>query len=150
MSNWDAGSVSDGSLVARGFSTADSHKSGEPSAESPTYEGQRRWPRFAVDMPVHVRVTTQGPTRVVACQGKGTDLSCGGLAVTAEIDLPIGAQIGVEFIPPYSTQAIMFRCFVRNRDGFRYGVEFITENDDDYRKAGELQEGLAAMKTTTR
>jgi hypothetical protein len=24
-------------------------------------------------------------------------------------------------------------------------VEFITESDDDYRKAGELQAGLAAM-----
>lgn len=151
MSDWDAGSAN-GSLAAGGFSTADAvnHKGGECSAEGHNYERQRRWPRFAVDMPVHVRVTTQGPTRVVACQGKGTDLSCGGLAVTADIDLPIGAQIGVEFIPPYTDQAIMFRCFVRNRDGFRYGVEFITENDDDYRKAGELQEGLAAMKTTTR
>lgn len=148
MSDCDAGSVSGGSLAAGGFSTADAvnHKSGERSAESHNYEGQRRWPRFAVDMPVEVRVTTQGPTRVVSCQGKGTDLSCGGLAVTADIDLPIGAQIGVEFIPPYSDQPIKFRCFVRNRDGIRYGVEFITENDDDYRKAGELQEGLAALR----
>jgi hypothetical protein len=114
-------------------------------AERMSFSSQRRWPRFAVDMPVQVRVTTQGPTRVVACHGQGTDLSCGGLAVTAEIDLPIGAQIGVEFIPPYSDQPITFRGFVRNRDGIRYGVEFITENDDDYRKTGELQEGLAAM-----
>lgn len=114
-------------------------------AQRISFNSQRRWPRFAVDMPVQVRVTTQGPTRVVACHGQGTDLSCGGLAVTAEIDLPIGAQIGVEFIPPYSDQPITFRGFVRNRDGIRYGVEFITENDDDYRKTGELQEGLAAM-----
>jgi hypothetical protein len=38
-----------------------------------------------------------------------------------------------------------FRCFVRNRDGNCYGLEFITENDEDYRKSGELQAGLAAM-----
>lgn len=114
-------------------------------AQRMSFNSQRRWPRFAVDMPVRVRVSTQGPTRVVACYGQGTDLSCGGLAVTAEIDLPIGAQIGVEFIPPYSDQPITLRGFVRNRDGIRYGVEFITENDDDYRKTGELQEGLAAM-----
>lgn len=113
--------------------------------ERSNLQSQRRWPRFAVDMPVQVRVTTQGPTRVIACQGQGTDLSCGGLAVTAEIDLAIGAQIGVEFVPPYSNQPITFRGFVRNRDGARYGIEFITENDDDYRKTGELQEGLAAM-----
>ena len=119
-------------------------------AEDASFQSRRRWPRFAVDMPVQVRVTTQGPTRVIACQGQGTDLSGGGLAVTADIDLPVGAQIGVEFIPPYSDQPIKFRCFIRNRDGSCYGVEFITENDDDYRKTGELQEGLAAMGATPR
>ncbi|MFY9646826.1 MAG: PilZ domain-containing protein [Terriglobales bacterium] len=105
----------------------------------------RRSPRFAVDFPVRVRVTTQGPTRTVGCEGQGTDISGGGLAVTAEIDLAVGAQVGVEFTPPYSDQPMMFRCFVRNRNGNCYGVEFITENDDDYRKAGELEAGLAAM-----
>jgi hypothetical protein len=67
-------------------------------AEDASFQSRRRWPRFAVDMPVQVRVTTQGPTRVIGCQGQGTDLSGGGLAVTADIDLPVGAQIGVEFI----------------------------------------------------
>ena len=106
---------------------------------------KRRCPRFAVEFPVRVRLTTQGPTRVVACEGQGTDISGGGLAVRADIDLPVGAQIGVEFTPPYSDQPMIFRCFVRNRDGNLYGVEFITENDEDYRKAGGLQAGLAAM-----
>ena len=146
MSDWDSGSVSgnlaDGSACA-GTSFGDR---GECLDGNRDYKSKRHWPRYAVDMPVEVRVTTQGPTRAVSCQGQGTDLSCGGLAVTADIDLPIGAQIGVEFIPPSSDQSIKFRCFVRNRDGIRYGVEFITENDDDYRKAGELQEGLAAMR----
>jgi hypothetical protein len=81
----------------------------------------------------------------VAGKGQGTDISGGGLAVRADIDLPVGAQVGVEFTPPYSDQPMIFRCFVRNRDGNLYGVEFITENDEDYRKAGELQAGLAAM-----
>ena len=106
---------------------------------------RRRCPRFAVDFPVHVRLTTQGPTRVVACEGQGTDISGGGLAVRADIDLSVGAQIGVEFTPPYSDEPMMFRCFVRTRDGNCYGVEFITESDEDYRKSGELQAELAAM-----
>ena len=106
---------------------------------------QRRAPRFAADFRVQVRLTTQGPTKVAACEGHGTDISGGGLAVSADIELPVGAQVGVEFTPPYSDQPMIFRCFVRNRDGNLYGVEFITENDEDYRKAGELQVGLAAM-----
>jgi hypothetical protein len=106
---------------------------------------QRRSPRFAVDFRVQVRLTTQGPTKVITCEGQGTDISGGGLAVSADIDLPVGTQIGVEFTPPYSDRSITFRGFVRNRDGNRYGVEFISENDEDYRKAGELQAGLTAM-----
>ena len=106
---------------------------------------QRRSPRVALDFRVQVRLTTQGPTKVITCEGQGTDISGGGLAVRADIDLPVGAQVGVEFTPPYSDQPMIFRCFVRNRDGSCYGMEFITENDEDYRKAGELQVGLAAM-----
>jgi hypothetical protein len=105
---------------------------------------KRKWQRFAVDMSVEVRLTTQGPTRVVACEGHGTDISVGGLAVTADIDLPLGAQVGVEFTLPNFDHSLMFKCFVRNRHGNCYGVEFITENDDDYRKTGELQVILGA------
>ncbi|MGD0213923.1 MAG: PilZ domain-containing protein [Terriglobales bacterium] len=111
---------------------------------------QRRSPRFAADFRVQVRLTTQGPTKIVACEGHGTDISGGGLAVSAEIDLPVGAQVGVEFKPPYSDQSMTFRCFVRNREENLYGIEFITENDEDYRKAGELLAGLAAMNATVR
>jgi PilZ domain len=116
-----------------------------PQDTSAALVAKRKWTRFAVDMSVEVRVTTQGPTRVAACEGHGTDISVGGLAVTADIDLPVGAQVGVEFTLPYSDQSLIFRCFVRNRHGNCYGVEFITENDEDYRKTGELQAILATM-----
>ena len=117
----------------------------DQTVENAKYKNRRRWVRYAVDIPVHVRVITQGPTRIVACDGRGINLNCGGLAVLADIDLPVGAQIRVEFTPPYAKEPMAFRCFVRDRVGNRYGVEFITENDEDYRKAGELQKQLAAM-----
>jgi hypothetical protein len=119
---------------------------GVPAADADVRK--RRYPRFAADFPVQVRLTTQGPTKAVACEGQGTNISGGGLAVRADIDLAVGTQVGVEFTPPYSDQPMAFRCFVRNRNGNLYGVEFITENDDDYRKAGELLEGLAAMNAS--
>lgn len=83
---------------------------------------------------------------MVTWEGHGTDISVGGLAVTVDSDLPIGSQVAVQFTLPCSDQSMTFRCFVRNRDGNRYGVEFITENDVDYRNAGELQSLLATMK----
>ncbi len=118
----------------------------KPIVEAAKYKNKRRWPRHAVDILVQVRVTTHGPTRTVACDGHGTDLNGGGLAVIADIDLLVGAQVKVAFTPPYSEQPMTFRCFVRDRIGNRYGVEFITENDEDYRNIAELQQRLAVMQ----
>lgn len=109
---------------------------------------KRRWPRFSVDMPVQLTVRTQGPTKVLTWEGQGSDISCGGLAVTVKSDLPIGSQIRVDFALPNSTHPLSFRCFVRNREGQRYGVEFITENDEDYARAAELQSLLACNAPT--
>ena len=132
--------------------TAEAEPAGEnhipPFNEHADLAAMRRWPRYCVGMTVQVRVTTQGPTRVVTWEGHGTDISAGGLAVTVDSDLPIGSQVAVQFTLPGSDQSMIFRCFVRNREGARYGVEFITENDEDYRKAGELQALLATMKTS--
>ena len=63
------------------------------------------------------------------------------------MDLAVDDQVAVEFTPSYSPTPVSFRCFVRNCNGHRYGLEFITENDADYMKTGELQEALAAMHT---
>jgi len=111
---------------------------------APSWSGpERRWPRYRVDIPVVI--ITQGPVRVVTREGRGMDLNVGGLAVVAPIELATGDQVAVEFTPPNCTGSVSFRCFVRNRNGNRYGLEFIAENDADYVKTGELQEGLERM-----
>jgi hypothetical protein len=117
----------------------------EVAPQPEEFAAQRRWPRFFVNMVVQVQVTTQGPTKALSWYGQGTDISFGGLAVTVDTDLAIGSQIGVEFSLPKSDRSISFRCFVRNREGNHYGVEFITENDEDYAKAAALQTLLNAM-----
>jgi len=101
------------------------------------YPTPRRWARHKVDLPVCV--ITHGPTNVAAVQGRGSELNCGGMAVCAGVELSIGDQVGVEFTPPDSGQAITVRCFVRNGHGYRYGVEFITENDADYESVGQIE-----------
>jgi hypothetical protein len=123
------------------------HTVGQPCDDS-RFAAMRRWPRFHVDMAVQVRVTTQGPTKVATWEGQGTDISAGGLAVVFKGNLPIGSQVGVEFTLPNTDQPTTFRGFVRNRDGNRHGVEFIAENDDDYRKIGELQAILEATNSS--
>lgn len=103
----------------------------------------RRWPRYKVDVPV--RVITQGATKVSIVSGRGSELNNGGMAVFAGTELAIGAQVMVEFTPPYSGHPIHVRCFVRNRNGYRYGVEFITESDDDYESVHQIETVLRSM-----
>lgn len=107
------------------------------------YATMRRWPRYKVDVPV--RVITQGVTKVSIVQGRGSELNNGGMAIFAGTELAMDAQVQVEFTPPYSGQPIRVRCFVRNRDGYRYGVEFITESDDDYESVNQIEAILRSI-----
>ena len=109
----------------------------------PNYPVTRRWPRYQFDVPV--RVITQPPRKVAVVQGRGRELNGGGMAVFVGIELAMDDQVAVEFTPPYSGQPIRVRCFVRNRSGYNYGVEFITENNADYENVSQIQAVLQAM-----
>jgi hypothetical protein len=61
------------------------------------------------------------------------------------VELTIGDQIGVEFAPPSAREPIIVRCFVRNRQGGMYGLEFITENDADYGSVSQIESALRTM-----
>jgi len=107
------------------------------------YPIARRWPRYQINVPV--RVITQPPRKVTVVQGRGRELNAGGLAVFAGTELSIDDPVAVEFTPPYSGQPIRVRCLVRNRSGYNYGVEFITENDADYGNVAQIRTVLQAM-----
>jgi hypothetical protein len=88
------------------------------------YVSPRRWARYQVDVPVMVMVQFGRETIVV--KGRGSQLNCGGMAVFAPVELAIGAEIYVEFTPPYSSQPLTMTGVVRNCHRYSYGVEFIT------------------------
>lgn len=101
----------------------------------------RRWPRYKVSVPV--RVFTHIPMNVA--EGWGTALNCGGMTLRGGIALTVGEQVEVEFTPPSLPQALRLRCFVRDHDGDGFGLEFITENDDDYAAVGRLEATLQGV-----
>ncbi|MBZ5627566.1 MAG: PilZ domain-containing protein [Acidobacteriia bacterium] len=101
------------------------------------YEPLRRWERYKIDVPV--RLIAQRPTKVAVVPGRGRELNRGGMAVFAGVELSTDELVAVEFTPPYAGQPIRVRGFVRNRNGYTYGIEFITENDSDYRNVGQLE-----------
>jgi hypothetical protein len=107
------------------------------------YATLRQWPRYKIDVPV--RLIAQRPTKVAVAHGRGRELGRGGMAVFAGIEVSIDEQVEVEFTPPYAGQPIRVRGFVRNRNGYTYGIEFIADNDMDYKNVGQLEVILKAM-----
>lgn len=84
-------------------------------------EPTRRWPRVPVDMPVRV-VTSKGFSTTVV-EGRGTELSEGGMVLYAGILLNPGDLLEVEFETPTPSR---MTAVVRSRNGFCFGLEFIT------------------------
>jgi hypothetical protein len=84
-------------------------------------DNTRRWPRLPVDIPVRV-VTSKGFSTTVV-EGRGTEMSEGGMVLYAGILLDPGDLLEVEFDTPTPSR---LPAIVRSRNGFCFGLEFIT------------------------
>jgi hypothetical protein len=87
---------------------------------APSPSNTRRWPRHQVDLQVYV-VLRNGES-VVVVPGRLTELSEGGMALYAGIHLQPGDLLEVEF-PTRQARAL---GRIRSREGYCFGVEFIT------------------------
>jgi hypothetical protein len=112
---------------------AETDKPGKPVALVNT----RRWRRYQLDVPVRVIVHTPDKTKLY--DGRGNELSEGGMAVTAGVELKPGDEIAIEFTPPYSGSPVRVRGAVRNRAGYRYGVEFLIVTAEESEQVGRLR-----------
>jgi hypothetical protein len=81
----------------------------------------RRWDRMPVDLPVRV-VTSKGLTTTVV-EGRGTEMSQGGMMLYAGILLNPGDLLEIEIDTPMPAR---IPAIVRSRNGFCFGLEFIT------------------------
>ena len=81
----------------------------------------RRWERLPVDIPVRV-VTSKGFSTTVV-EGRGTEMSEGGMTLYAGILLNPGDLLEVEFDLPTHSRV---PAIVRSKNGFCFGLEFIT------------------------
>lgn len=81
----------------------------------------RRWERLPVDINVRV-VTSKGFSSTVV-QGRGTELSEGGMQLYAGILLNPGDLLEIEFDTPVHSKV---PAIVRSRNGYCFGLEFIS------------------------
>jgi len=103
----------------------------------------RRYRRHKVDLRVKV-------TRFIDKQtlmGRGNDVSYGGMALYVAGEVTVGERLKLEFLLPYSRQNFVVESIVRNRAGFRIGVEFarLSQADRD-----ELDKICRVIECTSR
>ena len=88
-------------------------------APSPT--NTRRWKRKQVDLQVFVPHLRDGESKVFV-PGRLAEISKGGLALYAGINLQPGDPVEVELPAPFTPG----QGTIRNRDGYCFGVEFLS------------------------
>jgi hypothetical protein len=87
----------------------------------------RRYPRFAIDTRVQVRMFHEGEFR--SCWGRSSEVGQDGIGATLTGELESGEVVSLEIPLPLSACPLKVRAAVRYRQGLRYGFEFLTLND---------------------
>lgn len=78
-----------------------------------------------VQAEIRAKITYSLGNKPQLANGRLQDIGEGGLGVYAPVELETGSTVEVEFTIPRSRAPFRVRTVVRNRLGFRYGVEFL-------------------------
>jgi len=84
----------------------------------------RRFPRFAVDVRLQVKMFQEGEFRT--CWGRSVELGQDGIGATLTGSLEPGEIVTLEIPLPLMPYPMKVRAIVRYRQGLRYGFEFLT------------------------
>src|ERR1039457_2514058 len=117
------------------------------AAASPVYEQIRRWPRHKIDIPV--RAVIHKPDRTLILDGRGMEVSEGGVCLLMDAELGLGDKIELEFTPPCSGKTIRVRSEVCNRTDYFYGVKFIPVDKEERSEVARLRQMLNPFKEAT-
>jgi len=107
---------------------------------SPAFQNKRRSVRYKLDVPLRVILRKQDATLIR--DGRGTELGDWGMCVLVGMELRVGKEVEIEFTLPYSSEPIRVSSAVRNRDGYRYGCEFIPDSQEEHKDVARLRQVL--------
>src|SRR5271170_3022356 len=111
-----------------------------PGAKTPGYT--RRYPRFAIDLRMQVKMFQAGEFR--SCWGRSTELGQDGIGATLTGNLESGEIVTLEIPLLLSPYPLKLRAIVRYRQGLRYGFEFLTLDDIQRQMIRHVCEMLAS------
>lgn len=90
--------------------------------QSLQYSAMRRWTRYAVSLSLRVQVATGSGQEYMLAHGR--DVSQGGMAIYVPVELEIGQRVLLELVFHSLQRPVALSATVKNRTGFKYGVEF--------------------------
>jgi hypothetical protein len=99
----------------------------KPAVKKSSSVNARRYPRFAMDSRMQVRMFQAG--EFLSCWGRSTELGQDGIGATLTGELATGEIVSLEIPLPLSSYPLKVRAVVRFREGLRYGFEFLTLTD---------------------
>lgn len=106
------------------------------NSEIELHKQQRRFKRLRVDIRVQVFALIGG--NQCSAYGRGHDVGQGGMAVYVPLELEVDDIIKLRFELPYSRTKFGLRAAVRNRSGFRYGIEFLGLSQEEKDELGRV------------
>lgn len=89
----------------------------------------RRYTRYQIDVGLQIRYSKDGVTS--SLRGRGSDIGAGGMSAFIAAELESGQTISMTLTLPYSSEQLQLHAVVRNRSGFRYGLEFLSPSERD-------------------
>jgi hypothetical protein len=101
----------------------------------------RRYPRFAIDARLQVRMFQGGEFRT--CWGRSTEMGQDGIGATLTGELETGEIVSLDIPLPLSPYPLKVRAIVRYRQGLRYGFEFLTLSENQRETIRRVCEMLA-------
>lgn len=104
---------------------------------------KRRFPRFALDVRLQVRMFQDGEFR--SCWGRSTELGQDGIGATLTGTLESGEIVTLEIPLPLTPYPMKVRAIVRYCQGLRYGFEFLTMNESQRDTIRRVCEYLASQ-----
>ena len=110
------------------------------ASQPPAHLNKRRSARYQLNVPVGIILRREDAT--LMRDGRGTELGELGICVLASLELGVGEKLGIEFTIPYSGEPIRVSSVVRNRNGYRYGCEFIPESQAEQKDVVRLRQAL--------
>jgi hypothetical protein len=112
---------------AAAASAGDASTTSSAKAPAGKFSFTRRFPRFAIDVRLQVKMFQDGEFRT--CWGRSTEMGQDGIGATLTGSLETGEIVTLEIPLPLTPYPIKVRAIVRYCQGLRYGFEFLTLNE---------------------